>query len=188
MTFMKCWCHYTMHAPLEESTITHQHQMNMVFANCSKEDVIYPLTVKEIALAQERDLVLKKLIKMEKYSTHLVEDTEVLCKDGKMVIPKVLQRRAVSWHHHYLQYPGHTHLEETLHAASIEQVCKTPSDHMSKTVVHVKSTKDTSTSMENSLQSLSSQTFGRHYVKNLLGHTLSKAIIGQKMTLCFKLV
>ena len=51
----------------------------MVFANCSKEDVIYPLTVKEIALAQERDLVLKKLTKMEKYSTHLVEDTEVLC-------------------------------------------------------------------------------------------------------------
>ncbi len=54
---------------------------------------------------------------MEKYSTHLVEDTEVLCKDGKMVIPKVLQRRAVSWYHHYLQHPGHTRLEETLHAA-----------------------------------------------------------------------
>ena len=85
-----------MHAPSEESTTTHQHQMNMVFANCSKEDVIYPLTVKEISLAQERDLVLKKLSKMEKYSTVLVENTEVLCKDGKMVIPKVLQHRAVS--------------------------------------------------------------------------------------------
>jgi hypothetical protein len=34
-----------------------------------------------------------------------------------MVIPKVLQRRAVSWYHHYLQHPGHTRLEETLHAA-----------------------------------------------------------------------
>ncbi len=44
-----------MHAPTEESTKTHQHQINMVFANCSKEDVIYPLTVKEIALAQEMD-------------------------------------------------------------------------------------------------------------------------------------
>ncbi len=49
--FMKCWCHYTMHAPTEESTITHQHQINMVFANRSEEDVIYPLTLKEIALA-----------------------------------------------------------------------------------------------------------------------------------------
>ena len=96
MSFMKCWCHYTMHAPPEESTTNQQHQVNMVFANHSKEDVIYPSTVKEIAFAQERDLVLKKLTKMEKYSTHLVEDTEVLCKDGKMVIPKVLQRRAVS--------------------------------------------------------------------------------------------
>ncbi len=43
MTFTKCWCHYTMHALSEESTITHQHQMNMVFANHSEEDVIYPL-------------------------------------------------------------------------------------------------------------------------------------------------
>ena len=88
----------------------------MVFDNCSKEDVIYPITVKEIALAEERDLVLKKLTKMEKYSTHLVEDTEVLFKDGKMVIPKVLQHRAVSWYHHYLQDPGHTCLEEMLNA------------------------------------------------------------------------
>ena len=44
-----------MHAPPEESLKNQQHQMNMVFANRSKEDMIYPLTVKEIALAQERD-------------------------------------------------------------------------------------------------------------------------------------
>jgi hypothetical protein len=88
MMFTKCWCHYTKQASPEESKTTQQHQLNMVFANRSKEDVIYPLTVKEIALAQVRDLVLKKLTKMEKYSTHLVEDTEVLCKDGKVVIPK----------------------------------------------------------------------------------------------------
>ncbi len=48
MTFTKCWCDYTMHAPPEESTYTHEHQMIMVFANCSKEYVIYPLTVKDI--------------------------------------------------------------------------------------------------------------------------------------------
>ena len=66
-----------------ESTTNQQHQINMVFANRSEEDVIYPLTVKEIALAQERDLVLKKLTKMEKYSTHLVKDTDVLCKTAK---------------------------------------------------------------------------------------------------------
>ena len=36
---------------MEESTYTGQHQINMVFANHSKEDVIYPVTVKEIAQA-----------------------------------------------------------------------------------------------------------------------------------------
>ena len=96
----------------------------MVFANRSKEDVIYPLTVKEIALSQERDLVLKKLTKMEKYSTHLVEDTEVLCKDGKMITPKVLQRRAVSWYHHYLQHLGQTCLEEKLRAKHHPFTCQ----------------------------------------------------------------
>ena len=90
----------------------------MVFANQNKEDVFYPLTVKEIALAQEDNLVLKKLNKTDKYSTHLVEDTQVLCKDDKMAIPKVLQCRAVSWYHHYLQHSGQTHLEEMLHTAT----------------------------------------------------------------------
>jgi hypothetical protein len=70
MMFMKCWCHYTMHA--EESTHTHQHQKNMVFNNCSKEDAIYPLTVKEIAQAQKDDAVLKKPSKIDKYFTKLV--------------------------------------------------------------------------------------------------------------------
>ena len=41
----------------------------------------------------------------------------MLCKDGKLVIPKSLQHRAVSWYHHYLQHPGNTRLEETLQAA-----------------------------------------------------------------------
>ena len=91
--------------------------MNLGFANRSKEDVIYPFTVKEIAQAQKDDTVLKKLSKTDKYSTQLIEDTHVLCKDGKMVIPRVLQHRAVHWYHHYLQHPGHTCLKETLHTA-----------------------------------------------------------------------
>ncbi len=69
MTFKKHWYYYNMQASPEESKTNRQHQINMVFSNCSEVDLIYPLTVKEIALAQERDLVLKKLTKMEKYST-----------------------------------------------------------------------------------------------------------------------
>jgi hypothetical protein len=48
----------------------------------------------------------------------VVEDTQVLCKDSKMVIPTVLQHWAVSWYHHYLQHSGHTCLEETLHTVT----------------------------------------------------------------------
>jgi hypothetical protein len=67
MMFTKCWCHYTMHAPTEEST--HTHQIYIVFANRSKEDVIHPLAVKKIAEAQEDNSVLKKLSKTD--SIHL---------------------------------------------------------------------------------------------------------------------
>ena len=40
----------------------------------------------------------------------------MLCKEGKLVIPKTLQHKAVAWYHHYSQHPGHTRLEETLRA------------------------------------------------------------------------
>jgi hypothetical protein len=53
----------------------------------------------------------------DKYSftTQLVENTKVLCKDGKMVITISLQHCAVAWYHHYLQHPTNMRLEETLH-------------------------------------------------------------------------
>jgi hypothetical protein len=51
----------------------------MVFANHSREDVTFPITVKKIAQAQKDDIVLKKLQKHDKCSTHLVEDTQLLC-------------------------------------------------------------------------------------------------------------
>ena len=107
MMLTKCWCHYTMHATSAESTYDPQEQFNMVFANHGK-DVIYPLTVKEIAQDQKDDAVLKKLSKHDKHSTQLVEDIQLLCKDDKMVIPKVLQNQALSWYHHYLSHPGRT--------------------------------------------------------------------------------
>ncbi len=44
----------------------------------------------------------------------LVEDTKVLCKDGKLIISAYLQYSAVAWYHHYLQHPGHSRLKETM--------------------------------------------------------------------------
>ena len=95
---MKCWCYYNQQQESVEHTSAHQYQMSLVFANCSDQDVLYPLTVKEIAQAQKVDASLKT--QKDTYSSTLVENTEVLRKDDKMVISAALQHHAVSWYCH----------------------------------------------------------------------------------------
>ena len=116
MTFTNCWCEYGA-SHTSNSTPAHKDPLGFVFANRSKESEVYPLTIKEITEEQKSDKAIKALKLKEKYETCLVENIELLCKDGKPVISKSLQHRAVAWYHHYLQHPGHTRLEETLKAA-----------------------------------------------------------------------
>ena len=106
----KCWCRTKQSHKQSKDEI-----LNYVFAHRKDDDEIYPLTVDEIATAQKKD----KSIQKDKlsYERKLVENTYVLCKDGRLVIPNKLQYRAVAWYHHYLQHPGHTRLEETLKQA-----------------------------------------------------------------------
>ncbi len=90
-----------------------------MFANCSKEEEIFALTTPEIAEAQKVDGKLKHYFRRntvidDGLEVRLVDDTYVVCKDGKMIILKPLQRHAVLRYHHYLQHPGHTRLEETM--------------------------------------------------------------------------
>jgi hypothetical protein len=96
--------------------------VNEVFANCSKEDEIYPLTTGEISEAQRADASLKHLFKHnavidQGLEIKLIENMTCVCKDGQLVIPKQLQVRAVKWYHHYLQHPGHTCSKETMNVA-----------------------------------------------------------------------
>jgi len=56
MMFSKFWsCFSETQDPDETNTI----EMNHLFANCSKEDEMSPLTVKEIVEAQKADPILK---------------------------------------------------------------------------------------------------------------------------------
>jgi len=112
MTVTQCWNKFSKTSPASHSE--YEDSMNFVFAQSHEEDSIYPLTVSEIAEAQKEDASLQALAKSDKYKMQLVETTQVLCKEGKLVIPKNLRRRAVEWYHHYLQHPGSTRLEETL--------------------------------------------------------------------------
>jgi hypothetical protein len=59
--------------------------MNSVFANCSKEEEIYPLTVKEIVEAQKLDRLFKATTLKEKNEKTFIENTSVFCKNGKLV-------------------------------------------------------------------------------------------------------
>ena len=102
-----------------------------IFANISKEEEIFPLTVSEIAreqrihqftkvyFSQGNTTRRKKTKKTDKrISLKIIDDTEVLVYDNyRLVIPGTdLQSRSVQWYHHYLQHPGHSRLEETLSA------------------------------------------------------------------------
>jgi hypothetical protein len=94
--------------------------LNFVFANHGEEDEIDPLTAIEIAEAQHKDQELKVYYKKnaimpkKDICLQLVEDTKVLRKNGKLIIPTSLQHRAVPWYHHYLQHLGHSCLKETM--------------------------------------------------------------------------
>eukprot|EP00804_Cyclotella_cryptica_P022065 CCRYP_000977-RA/>CCRYP_000977-RA protein AED:0.53 eAED:0.57 QI:0/0/0/0.66/0/0/3/0/222 len=82
--------------------------------SCDASKEIQKLAVWEscehLAEAQQEDESLLN----KGYSTHLVENIKVLCKDSKMAISKSLQHRALAWFHHYLQHPGTKRLKETL--------------------------------------------------------------------------
>ncbi len=119
IAFSKLWRCYNENNPGNE---TQECNLNEVFANHSEEEEIFPLTTPKIAEAQKANSKLKHCFRCNAVidkglEVRLIDDTYVVCKDGKMIFPKPLQRRTVLWYHHYLQHPGHTRLEETMKAA-----------------------------------------------------------------------
>ena len=82
---------------------------NAVFASRGKEDQeeIYPLTVTDKHL---RKFFKRGGDKASTFEVSLVEETQVLTKNSKLVILQSLQKWAAMWYwyHHYLQHPGET--------------------------------------------------------------------------------
>jgi hypothetical protein len=140
MTFTKCWNFYSQEMTAESPD--YKDSLNFVFANTQEEESIYPLTIGEIAEAQSEDADLTRLVKADKHKKQLVEDIEIYCKDGKLVIPKHLHRRAVEWYHHYLQHPGSIRLEETLRGSMYWKGMRRTVRAYVKTVKSAKSTKE----------------------------------------------
>jgi hypothetical protein len=92
-------------------------------------------TLTEIADAQRKDHELKAYFKInaikpqKDMGIQLIEDTKVLCKNGKVMIPTSLCQRC--WYHHYLQHPGHSRLEETMRSMMYwKGMCTTIQKHI----------------------------------------------------------
>ena len=94
--------HWRSYNEASMPTQAHCFHLNEVFANCSEEDKIYPLPTVEIAAAQWADASLKHLFKQnavidQELEIKLIKNTTCVCKDGWLVIPKLLQVSAVKW-------------------------------------------------------------------------------------------
>jgi hypothetical protein len=59
MAFMQCWCHYTINTNTEgTSQADYEESMNLLFVNCSEENAVYTLTVREFAESQSADATI----------------------------------------------------------------------------------------------------------------------------------
>jgi hypothetical protein len=120
MTVLKNWYKLDIDSDNLDSYTDNHDDWNIVFAHHKEEDEIYRLSLIEIADAQCKDQKLKVYFKkntktpQNDISLHLIEDTKVLCKNEKMIIPTSLRHRAVSWYYHYLQHHGHSRPEEMM--------------------------------------------------------------------------
>ena len=137
MTFTQRWCYYASHPSTQQQAI-HPASMNSVFANCSEEDLIYPLTVKEITEAQETDPNICKLTKDPQYTRQLVKNTQLLCKGTAMVLWTAFNIE---------QLVGTITISNTLERPVLKRhsvlqcigkVCKLASKNMSKTFINAK--------------------------------------------------
>jgi hypothetical protein len=90
LMFSKLWLCYN--EAQEDSDKTNTIQMNKVFANCSEEDAIYPLTFKEIIEAQKADNKLKPFFRhnatLDKgLELRIIKDQKCICNKGRLVYP-----------------------------------------------------------------------------------------------------
>jgi hypothetical protein len=84
----------------------------------------FPLSYQEIKNRQKVDEEIKKLLRekseQDKQTRFNFGDTQysLVTRDGKIVVPKALQRSGVKWYHELLMHPGETRTEQAKHVLS----------------------------------------------------------------------
>ncbi len=96
-TVSKNWRELDIDSDNLDSYTNKHNDWNLVFAHHEEEDEVYPLTLPEIADAQRKDQELKvhfinnTIMPHKDMVIQLIEDTKVLCKNGKVIIPTSLR-------------------------------------------------------------------------------------------------
>lgn len=80
---------------------------------------LFPLTYELIDKEQQKDNELLEALRKNQYSVNAFcggDNTkrDLICHNGKIVIPASLRRRVVEWYHNYLLHPGLNRTEETI--------------------------------------------------------------------------
>ena len=96
-------------------------QMAYAFTTNKEENIeTFPMNPRLIAKEQKKDKNIQKSIQQQslqgsnKYIAKMIEGTELLTYNDRIVIPTVLQGRIVEWYHCYLRHPGQVRMDETL--------------------------------------------------------------------------
>ena len=90
------------------------------FAKDKESDDFHPLNYQHLKIAQDKDKAILKILNMEKTKYKLQKFhgggriTSLICYNGKIVIPNLLQRHVIMWYHTTLCHPGNNRTEETI--------------------------------------------------------------------------
>jgi hypothetical protein len=94
------------------------HHIAECFGVEDLDDNVFPLTYKLIDKEQQSDKQLLKALKSGLYSIHAFcgggTKRDLICHNGKIVIPTSLRQRTVEWYHQYLLHPGLNRTEESI--------------------------------------------------------------------------
>ena len=86
------------------------------------DENLFPLGTTIIAQVQWTNIQLRKWLKanLDKddtksiYKLEKINSVKVVTKNGKIMVPSLLQTCIMNWYHHWLQHPGMMHMEQTL--------------------------------------------------------------------------
>ena len=82
----------------------------------------FPLTYKLFDDHQRKDAAILQKLKRAQYHTKSFRgggtDRDLICYNGKIVVPGTLQKYVLNWYHTYLLHPGSTRTEETIKLAT----------------------------------------------------------------------